>query len=75
MGDESREDEDHGGEDDQHAVEAEMVDLFCDGRSDCAEEARRGDGFAEAEPAGCENDDRPKEVVEVFLVEDAGSEE
>lgn len=75
VGNESGDDEDHGGEDDQHAVQAEMVDFLGDAASDCGEQARRGDCLAEAEATGGEDNDRPKEVVEVFLVEDTGTEE
>lgn len=39
------------------------------------EEAGGGDGLAEGEAAGGEDDDGPQEVVEVFLGEDSRAEE
>jgi len=75
VGDEGRDDKDQGGEDDEDAVEAHALDFCGDGGGDGVEEARGVDGFAEGEAAGCEDDDGPEEVVEVFFCEDAGAEE
>lgn len=75
MGDEGSEDKDHGREGNQYAIEAEVLNLVGDGTGDGAEEARRGDGFAETKATGCEDDDGPKEIVEVFLVQNAGPKE
>ena len=73
--DESRNDQNHGGEDNEDAIEAHALDLFSDGAGDGVEEARGGNGFAEGKTAGGEDDDCPEEVVKVFLGEDAGAEE
>lgn len=75
VGDESGDDEDQGGEDDEDGVEAQALDACSDGVGDGVQEARAVDGFAEGEAAGCEDDDGPEEVVEVFFGEDAGAEE
>ena len=75
MADEGGDDEDQGGEDDQDAVQAHALHLVRDGAGDGVQEAGGGDGLAEGEAAGGEDDDGPEEVVEVFLGQDAGAEE
>ena len=75
VGDEGGDDEDEGGEDDEDAVKVHALDAFGDGAGDGVQEAGGGDGLAKGETTGCEDDDGPEEIVEVFLGEDAGAEE
>lgn len=73
--DEGCNNEDNGAEDDQNGVDPHAFNVLADILGDDVEEAGGGDGFSERETTACEHDDGPKEVVEVFLGEDARAKE
>ena len=63
--------EDQDGEGEEDGIEAHAGDAGGDALGDRVQQAGAGDGVAEGEAAGGEDDDCPEEVVEVLLCQDA----
>lgn len=70
-----RYDQDQGSKYDQNTIDAEMGHSLRDGFRNSVQEPRRRYSFPETQSASCENDDCPEEIVEVFLCQDACTEE
>lgn len=75
MADEGGDDQDEGGEHDEHAVQTHALHALGDRSRDGMQQAGRADCFPEGQPTGGEDDDGPEEVVKVLFGEDAGAEE
>ena len=67
MTDEGRNDKDQGRKDDQDTIKAHALHFVCYGACDGMQETGGGDGFAKRQATSGENNDGPKEIVEVFL--------
>ena len=75
MADEGRDHEDQARKHHEHGIKTHALDLGGDGAGDGVQQPGAGDGFAETQPAGGEDDDGPEEIIKVFFGEDAGAEE
>lgn len=75
MADERGDHEGQGREHDQHPVQAHALDAVGDSHRDGIQQARRLDRFPKGQPTRGEDDDGPREVVEVLFREDADAEE
>ena len=74
MTNERSHDEDQSGENDQDGIQTHALYFLRDGAGDRMQEARGGDGLAEREAAGGEDDDGPEEIVEVLFGQDSRAE-
>lgn len=74
MRDERRDHQDQPREDDQHPVQAETSHFLRDGLGDRVQQTRRRHRLAQTQTPRGEDDDRPQEVVEVLLGQDARAE-
>ena len=75
VADEGGNHQDQAGEDEQDAIQAEILHALGDHLGDGVQQTRRVDGLAERQAAGRQDDDGPGEVVEVLLGEDADAKE
>lgn len=75
MTDERCNDKDQCRKYDQNAVQTHSLDLLRYGASDCVQQSGGRDCFAKRKTARGEDDDCPKEIVEVFFRQDTGAEE
>ena len=75
VADERGDDQDQRREDNQHPVKAHALDLRRNAGRDRVQQARRLDGLAQGKTAGGQDNDGPREVVKVFLGQNADAKE
>lgn len=75
MRDKCRHDQDQRRKHEQNSVQIEVVDARRDRLGDRVQQPGRGHSFAKTQTPSREDDDRPQEVVEVFLVQDPRAKE